>query len=747
MENAIDLNKLEVLSPAGNAECFFAALNNGADAIYLGLSNFNARMKAENFTTKNIREFVKKAHLHGVKIYVTINILLEDENFEELVNMVKILVDAKVDAYIVQDLGVAHVLKNAFEDIVLHASTQMGIHNLQGAKAAEQLGFSRVVLSRETTLEDIKQIKQNTSLEIEYFVQGALCVAFSGNCYLSSLENGASGNEGKCLQLCRLPYTNNVNGKSAYHLSARDLCLLDNLKTLIDAGVTSFKIEGRMRHAGYTATATHIYKSAIKQIATNSFNKTFINSAKKSLKESFSRGEFNNNAYLFRSKKNEIIYSDYQNHIGTKIGKVKAVQQFKNDLFKVEIESTHEIKPGDGLKIINNQTKEQVASLGVGNVEKLKNGNFVFFTKNKFSSGLDVHLTQNKENEENLLKNAKKIKINVKIIAKAGFPIKIFASNKFAKIEFETEHALEKSKTTPLSKLDIITQFSKISNTDFEIETITAETNDVFTPKSLLNEARRKMIELLEAKTIEENEKHLNAKFNESKCLSLFNQTTKTTPTNICVVENDNFEIAKNTIYVYSPENFVNCKPNEVLQKTKPENFAIELPTITNSKDFEIFENILKTLPKNISIYSNNIAGLNYALQGRKVIASPLMNTRNKFAIICLNKFNVTTICASIEAKTEFAEKNNLVFFSKGNFPLMTFAHCPYKEVTKTTCDSCKFNDSLTYTSMSKTTYVVRRTKLSNCYFTLNKPLNLGKFKFNITNFKHWTQFTCKTKK
>ena len=361
MEKNVCFENLEVLAPAGNAECFDAALSNGADAIYLGLSEFNARMKAQNFTTGNIREFVKKAHLVGTKIYITINTLIQDNDFEPLVEMVKKLIEAKVDAFIVQDLGVAYVLKNSFDGINLHASTQMGIHNLDGALMAEKLGFSRIVLSREASLEDIKQIKQNTNLEIEYFVQGALCVAFSGNCYLSALENNASGNEGKCLQLCRLPYTNNLNGKTTYALSTRDLCLLENLPVLIDAGVTSFKIEGRMRHAGYVATATNVYKSAIEKIKNNSFNKTFISECENTLKVSYSRGDYNKNAYLNKTINEEIIFSDYQNHIGTCIGKVISVKPFKNDLFKIEIKTNHPLSNGDGLKFIDTKTKTQIA--------------------------------------------------------------------------------------------------------------------------------------------------------------------------------------------------------------------------------------------------------------------------------------------------------------------------------------------------------------------------------------------------
>ena len=304
----INLENLEILSPAGSPDCFLSALNSGADAIYLGLGSFNARMKAENFSKENIREYIKLAHSHSVKVYITINTLLNDDDFDELISLVDFLTQAKADAFIVQDLGVAYVLKNCFKDIVFHASTQMGIHNLEGALVAEKLGFSRVVLSRETTIEDIKEIHQNTNLEIEYFIQGALCVAFSGNCYLSSLEHNASGNEGKCLQLCRLPYKNTQTNETKYYLSPRDLSLLENLPKLIDAGVTSFKIEGRMKHSGYVAICTNLYKNALNLIKNNNFNIKFINESYETLKKTFSRGDFNKNAYLFKNNENYSIF-------------------------------------------------------------------------------------------------------------------------------------------------------------------------------------------------------------------------------------------------------------------------------------------------------------------------------------------------------------------------------------------------------------------------------------------------------
>lgn len=731
-----NLNNLEVLSPAGNAEGFYAAINNGADAVYLGLSKFNARMKAENFSTDNIREFVKHAHTFGVKVYVTINTLFNDENIEDLIEMINEVIDAKIDAFIVQDLGVAYLLKNAFPGIVLHASTQMGIHNLCGAKIAEELGFSRVVLSREATLEDIKQIRQNTNLEIEYFVQGALCVAFSGNCYLSALENGMSGNEGKCLQLCRLPYTNSKTGETNFALSTRDLCLLENLQDLIDAGVTSFKIEGRLRHAGYTATATSVYKNAINLIKCNKFDEKFIKNSKEMLKTAFSRGEFNKNAYLHSSIQNEIIFSDYQNHIGTKVGIVKSVEPFKNDLFKVVISSSHDLSDGDGLKIINPKSKLQVSSLGVGGVQNLQNNTFVFFTKNKFSSGLDVHLTQDSKNEEKLLKNARKIKINIKIVANFGKKLKVFAENEFAKIYFESDENLEKAKNSPLSENDFKVQFAKLSGSPFKLSNFEVQTNGVFLPKSMLNKLRIKMIELLTKETIAENEKNLFVYFDEFALSEIRNLKVQTNPKNICIVNDTNFDVSKNTIYVFSPSDFGNFSADDLIQRVGAENFALSVPTIMNVNDKVVFDNALKKLPANISLYANNIGALNYH-SNYKIIASPLLNIKNTFAVKFLNSLGISTICSSIESSSEFAEQNSLVWFESGSFPLMTFAHCPYKVVTKSTCKNCQFDGNLTYTSQSNKVYKIKRTRVSNCYFTLNKELSREKLQFNVKNFIH----------
>ena len=724
---------LEVLSPAGNFESFNAALSNGADAIYLGLSSFNARMKADNFNEDNIFEIVNKAHLFGVKIYVVINTLLNDDDFDELLSLVKVLTKAKVDAFIIQDLGVAYFLKTCFKGIVLHASTQMGVHNLEGAKVLEKLGFSRVVLSRETKLEDIKQIKQNTNLEIEYFVQGALCVAFSGNCYLSAIENNASGNEGKCLQLCRLPYFSSLSNQTKYYLSPHDLSLLENLPVLIEAGVTSFKIEGRLRHPGYVATATSIYKHAITHILNNSFSKEFLNSSNEKLIETFSRGIFNTKAYYDNGTPNDIIFPDYQNHIGRKIGEVVAVKPFKNDLFKVQITSSHPLSSGDGLKIIDSKNKLQIASLGVGNVEK--NGNtYTIFTKANFSAGLDVHLTQNAEAENKLLNQKRKLSLNLKVQAKSDSPlaVQVFANGKT--FNFISNESLQKATNSPLAENDFKQAFAKLNDTDFVLNDLSLETDGVFAPKSILNKIRRDLVTFLETEILNSYSAPV-ASFDENAYNSIKNVKIISKPENLYIIDENYNNFENNKHYVFSPSVYSSKTLNQFKEISQTKTISLSLPTIMSGKDLEIIKVFLNSSNQKYSLFANNIGGLNFASFGHEVIASPLINIKNNYALKCLNSLIVTSICASIEADETFTKQNNLIAFESGNFPLMTFAHCPVKTNFGGDCSACKYAGDFTYKS-NKDTYKICRKKINLCYFELNKNLNRKISGFKLINLR-----------
>ncbi len=253
---------LELLSPAGSPEAVVAAVQNGADAVYLGLGGFNARRGAKNFTDEEFTAALQYCHERGCKVYVTLNTLAADREMEEVLRLGRFVSDAGADAVLVQDLGLARVLRSACPDLTLHASTQMSIHNLAGAVAAAELGMKRVVLARELTRAQIRAIAAHAPLETEVFVHGALCFCYSGQCYLSALIGRRSGNRGMCAQPCRMPYTLGRRSDD-YPLSLKDNCLAAYLGELEQAGVKCVKIEGRMKRPEYTAIVTGIYHRAV----------------------------------------------------------------------------------------------------------------------------------------------------------------------------------------------------------------------------------------------------------------------------------------------------------------------------------------------------------------------------------------------------------------------------------------------------------------------------------------------------
>lgn len=332
---------IEILAPAGDLISLKSAIASDTDAVYLGLSAFNARIKAENFTTENIKDTVDYCHLFGVKVYVTINIAMKESEKEELKSIIVACGQANVDAFIITDMLALELAKEFAPKVRLHASTQFGVCNAEGAKFAESLGFSRVVLSREATIEEIKKIKAETNLEIEYFVHGALCVAFSGKCLMSSFINGGSGNRGRCLQPCRLFYTEKTTGKQGYLLSTSDLCLAENLKELAAAGVSSFKIEGRLRRPEYVFKTVSTYKKIVK----NGFiaQKNDINA----LKSAYNRGNFTK-GYSFDDTKN-IMSEKVQGNIGLLVGKVASVDKQGY----AEIRFFDKISEGQGYKLLD----------------------------------------------------------------------------------------------------------------------------------------------------------------------------------------------------------------------------------------------------------------------------------------------------------------------------------------------------------------------------------------------------------
>lgn len=326
----------ELLSPAGNFEAVIAAVENGADAIYLGLKNFNARRQAENFDFGELGEAVDYAHSKGVKVYLAFNILIKNSELQEALENVVKAYHLGVDAVMLQDFGLSYLLRKHYPEVPLHASTQMNVHNLSQLKFLEKMGFRRVILSRELSLSEISFLCKNTYLEVEVFIHGALCFSYSGQCLFSSLVGGRSGNRGLCTQPCRLSYELwSEKGKEEtlgpYLLSTSELMTLSKLKDLWGAGVRAFKIEGRMRSPEYVAAATRVYRQVLNKLKKGEReNLLSLKQKIEILEEVFNRGF--NCAYLEGKSGNELMSYNRPNHRGVFLGRVTFVNQYTGEV-------------------------------------------------------------------------------------------------------------------------------------------------------------------------------------------------------------------------------------------------------------------------------------------------------------------------------------------------------------------------------------------------------------------------------
>ena len=291
-------NNVELLSPVGSKESLLASIENGADAVYLGGKLFNARKYATNFDDDELKEVVTYAHLRGVKVYVVVNIILRDDELREAIDYIINLYNIDVDALIIQDLGLLRTIKAILPDFEVHGSTQMSINNFMGAAFLKELGFSRVVLARELSIAEIGEINKKADVELEIFIHGALCVSYSGQCLMSSLIGGRSGNRGTCAQPCRMKYTivDTKNNKSLnrnfdekHILSLKDLNAIEDLEEIIDAGVVSLKVEGRMKKPEYVATIIDKYRKAIDGLESSENYKT-TREEKDEMAQMFNRG-------------------------------------------------------------------------------------------------------------------------------------------------------------------------------------------------------------------------------------------------------------------------------------------------------------------------------------------------------------------------------------------------------------------------------------------------------------------------
>jgi len=494
---------MELLSPAGNFDCLVAAIEAGCDAVYLGGKLFGARAFSNNFNDEELVEAINYAHLYGVKVYVTVNTLIYEREVDTFLNYVDFLYKNNVDALIIQDIGMMDLIRKTYPLLELHASTQMHIHNIEGVKLIEKLGLKRAVLARETSIDTIKYIKENTNIELEIFVQGALCISYSGQCLMSALIGNRSGNRGSCAGCCRQPY-NLISGgkrvnKDEYIISTKDLCSLETIGDLIDIGVDSFKIEGRMKSPEYVYMVTKIYRKAIDSYL--SCGKVNISDEDiKNLKKIFNR-EFTK-GFLNNASNDEIINSYRPNHQGIKIGKVI---KYKDNYITIKL--FDDININDGIRIgdigfiVTNLFKDK---------KKIEHGNFgdtiSIFYKGDVKENIDVLKTTdyllNKNIDKEIKSLNRKVLITGKVEAFKNRTLSLEISDGINNINV-LGNIVEKSINAPISFDKIKEQINKLGNTIYEFSDLEiVGDEDIFISIKELNELRRKAIELLNEKRL-----------------------------------------------------------------------------------------------------------------------------------------------------------------------------------------------------------------------------------------------------
>ena len=505
------MKKPELLAPVGNMECLMAAIEAGCDAVYLSGKLYGARNFAGNFSNEELVEAINLCHLYGVKVYVTINTLIYEAEVDNFIKYVDFLYTNNVDAVIIQDIGMFDLIRKLYPNLELHISTQMHVHNLEGAQLMEELGADRVVLARETPFELVKKIKENTNIELEIFVHGALCISYSGQCLMSSLIGGRSGNRGTCAQCCRQPYdlyeNDNKINKENYLLSTRDLNSLENLGKLIEIGVDSLKIEGRMKRPEYVYLIISTYRKAIDNYLKYKdvrITDNDIKEIKKIFNRKFTKG------FLFNTKNDEFINSYRPNHQGIEIGKVISV---KNN--NVTIKLTDDLSVQDGIRFIGSSDSGLTVQTLFKNNQKVKeafkNDIISLYTKDIPALGDIVVKTTdiNQLNRINNLINSKlrKVKIDLVFSAHVGSNISITIKDGLYTINSTSEYIVDKSINNPTKRDDIIKQLSKLGDTVYELDNINIDIDDnIFIPVKVLNDLRRDVIDKLSDKRLYKND-------------------------------------------------------------------------------------------------------------------------------------------------------------------------------------------------------------------------------------------------
>lgn len=689
------MRKVELLAPAGDKESLIAAIQNGADAVYLGGSLFNARVFAKNFDLDDLKWAVEYAHIRKIKIYVTVNTLYKDSEFDDLIQYIDYLYDIQVDALIIQDLGLFNVVRNRYKDFEIHMSTQASVMNKYSAEYYRNYGASRVVLARENTLEEIKEIADYTDIELEVFVHGALCISYSGQCLMSSMIGKRSGNRGQCAQPCRLEYQlkkNNslLDNHSTFLLSPKDLMTLDDIGRLIDAGVTSFKIEGRMKRPEYVGAAVKAYRKAID----NHMNllKDDYSSEKDDMKQMFNRDY--TKGYLF----NDEYISDglFSGNRGIIIGKVISYNKFKK---RAVIKLSERLKQGDSILFESIDKGRPVNKIFIK--DKLVNGGYkndiieVEFdyrvTNGNVRKTVDCDLIKKLQLTYN--KEIKKNTVDFYFAGKLGEYAVL--TLKFDDIEIicKSDMICDKALKSPLDRHRIESQLSKLGDTPFCVNKCYIDIdNNMILPIKTINDLRRKCIDEL-TNRLKEKKIHHNIKSSFELDNISFIENLK----QIDIFVSNLQQLRECMKYPFRNVYFPYCK--DVLEAIKicqmyNKSLALFIPRILKSNELdeilrsEAYQKVKKVVVNDMGSYNQ--------MQEKEVILGTGLNIYNSYASQYCSRETILSLEMDSKMINSIKYKNIIVQIY-GKPVNMISQFCPIsqyyhgKQIKK--CNKCK-NDS-----------------------------------------------------
>lgn len=665
----------EILAPAGGVDSALAAINSGANAIYLGLDKFSARSSAENFEKQNFFDICRYAHAFGVKVYAALNTIIKDDEFSGFLSTAISAWNDGADAIILQDALLGKYMKQKYPQIVLHLSTQAGTCNEAGAVFANECGFDRVILARETKIEDIRKIAK--IIETEVFVQGALCTCFSGQCYMSSFAGGNSGNRGKCKQPCRKKYSIDRAGfeNQAYRLSLSDLCVGKRIAELLNAGVSSFKIEGRMRRPEYVAAAVSYYKN----ILSGSHDEESFHD----LKRTFNRGNYTTG--LAFGQETNLISSAVQGHIGEFVGVIKVEKSQYICL------TSFCFRKGDGFKILRNGKE-----VGGGTYGFPVQGGFILYTRDCLKNGDKVFVTTDTSLNERLLNKKRLIPVKISADFMAGKPAQVEING----IRFRSDSELHRAGNRPLTENDIRQCFLKVDHYPFDPEFGNIKTDNAFMTVSQLNAFRRLIY-------FEYYEKISETKKDRAEGSFDLPSTAVSPNRKIAIIASDLNGIQAD-IGILKPSEYLDLQ--KLIDDFQGERFLYVPPFLTGEEE----QTIIHSAEGFDGIYCDGYYGFVLARKiGLKFFAGTGWNITNK---VSLMNCTANYICLSKELTISEANKlsdGHVFYLTSGNIKIMDLIYCPFGK----DCSNCDQRTNYVLTDENNRRFPLRRYKISECRF------------------------------